>query len=127
LTFVDNAVDMTTGTIKLKGTFANADRKLWPGQFVRVIVRLANRADTLVVPTQALQTGQDGQFVFVVKEDMTVESRPVVVGSRVEQDVVIEKGLERGEKVVTEGQLRLVPGSRIRIGPGGPGGRKKKA
>src|SRR5215471_7015447 len=123
LTFVDNAVDMTTGTIRLKGTFTNEDKKLWPGQFVRVIVRLAQRPDTLVVPTQALQMGQDGQFVFVVKEDNTVESRPVVVGPRVDQDVVIEKGLDEGEKIVTEGTLRLVPGSRIRIGGGG--GKKK--
>jgi membrane fusion protein, multidrug efflux system len=129
LTFIDNAVDMTTGTIKLKGTFTNVDRKLWPGQFVRVVVRLAQRPDTLVVPTQALQMGQDGQFVFVVKEDNTVESRPVIVGPRVDQDVVIEKGLNEGEKVVTEGTLRLVPGSRIRVGGpgGGPGGKKKKA
>jgi membrane fusion protein, multidrug efflux system len=128
LTFVDNAVDMTTGTIKLKGTFTNADRKLWPGQFVRVVVRLAQRQDAVVVPTQAVQTGQDGVFVFVVKGDNTVDSRPVTVGARVDQDVVIEKGLEQGEKVVTEGTLRLVPGSRIRVGGGAPpgGGRKKK-
>jgi len=127
LTLVDNTVDMTTGTIKLKGTFPNEDRKLWPGQFVRVVVRLAQRADTLVVPTQALQMGQDGQFVYVVKEDNTVDPRPVTVGARVDQDVVIEKGLNEGEKVVTEGTLRLVPGSRIRIGGSGgaPGGKKK--
>jgi membrane fusion protein, multidrug efflux system len=130
LTFVDNAVDMTTGTIRLKGTFTNQDRKLWPGQFVRVVVKLTERPDTLVVPTQALQTGQDGQFVFVVKQNMTVESRPVTVGPRVDQEVVIEKGLEPGEQVVTEGQLRLVPGSRVRIGGGpggGPRGGRKKA
>jgi multidrug efflux system membrane fusion protein len=130
LTFVDNAVDMTTGTIKLKGTFTNDDRKLWPGQFVRVVVRLTERPDAVVIPTQAVQTGQDGVFVYVVTEKMTVESRPVVVGARVDQEMVIEKGLNEGERVVTEGTLRLVPGSRIRIGggPGGaPGGRKKKA
>ena len=127
LTFVDNNVDMTTGTIKLKGTFSNEDHLLWPGQFVRVVLRLAQRADAVVVPTQALQMGQDGQFVYVVKQDMTVESRAVTVGSRVDQDVVIEKGLGQGERVVTEGTLRLVPGSRIRIGgPGGSGGGKKK-
>jgi multidrug efflux system membrane fusion protein len=127
LTFVDNAVDMTTGTIKLKGTFPNEDRKLWPGQFVRVIVLLTQRADAVVVPTQAVQTGQDGVFVYVVKDDSTVATRPVTVGARVDQDVVIEKGLEQGEKVVTEGTLRLVPGSRIRVGGGpGGGGRKNK-
>ncbi len=127
LTFVDNAVDMTTGTIKLKGTFTNEDRRLWPGQFVRVVVLLTQRPDAVVVPTQAVQTGQDGVFVYVVKENNTVDSRPVVLGSRVDQDVVIEKGLEQGEKVVTEGTLRLVPGSRIRVGGGpGGGGRKKK-
>jgi multidrug efflux system membrane fusion protein len=128
LSFVDNAVDMTTGTIKLKGTFTNADHKLWPGQFVRVVLRLADRPDALVVPTQALQTGQDGQFVFVVKQDMTVESRAVTVGARVDQDVVIESGLSEGERVITEGQLRLAPGSRVRLGGGGggPGGGKKR-
>ena len=112
LTFVDNAVDMTTGTIKLKGTFPNKDRKLWPGQFVRVVLRLTTRPNAVVVPNQAVQTGQDGVFVYVVKEDRTVESRPVMTGARVDQDVVIEKGLEHGETVVTEGPLRLVPGSR---------------
>lgn len=128
LTFVDNAVDMTTGTIKLKGTFANEDRKLWPGQFVRVIMRLTERPDAVVVPTQAVQTGQDGVFVYVVKDNMTVESRPVVTGARVDEDMVIEKGLSQGEQVVTEGTLRLVPGSRIRIGngAGAPGGVRKK-
>ena len=127
LTFVDNAVDMTTGTIKLKGTFANEDRKLWPGQFVRVVVRLTERPDAVVIPTQAVQTGQDGVYVYVVRADNTVESRVVTVGARVDQDVVIEKGLARGERVITEGTLRLVPGSRIRIGGApAPGGRKKK-
>lgn len=115
LTFVDNAVDMTTGTIKLKGTFTNADHRLWPGQFVRVTLRLAEQPDALVVPTQAIQNGQDGQFVFVVKKDMTVESRPVTPGMRVDEDVVVEKGLESGETVVTEGHLRLAPGIRVQV------------
>jgi multidrug efflux system membrane fusion protein len=130
LTFVDNAVDMTTGTIKLKATFTNEDRRLWPGQFVRVVVRLTQRPDAVVIPTQAVQTGQDGVFVYVVKDDNTVEPRVVTVGARIDQEVVIEKGLDKGERVITEGTLRLVPGSRIRIGngPGGgaPGGKKKK-
>jgi multidrug efflux system membrane fusion protein len=115
LTFVDNAVDITTGTIKLKGTFTNSDHRLWPGQFVRVTLRLAEQPDALVVPTQAIQNGQDGQFVFVVKKDMTVESRPVTPGMRVEEDVVVEKGLESGETVVTEGHLRLAPGIRVQV------------
>lgn len=125
LTFVDNAVDMTTGTIKLKATFPNADHKLWPGEFVRVILRLTTQRDAVVVPNEAIQTGQNGSFVYVVKQDRTVESRPVTPGARVDQDMVIESGLEPGETVVTEGQLRLAPGSRIaaRDGKGGGGQR----
>ncbi len=113
LTFVDNAVDMTTGTIKLKGTFPNTDHKLWPGQFVRVTLRLTTQPNAVVVPNEAVQTGQTGTFVYVVKPDRTVESRTVTTGARVGQDMVIDKGLEAGETVVTEGQLRLAPGSRV--------------
>ena len=113
LTFVDNAVDMATGTIKLKGTFPNPGRRLWPGQFVRVSLRLTTQSNALVVPNQAVQTGQSGEFVFVVKEDRTVESRPVTTGVRSDQELVVHKGLEFGETVVTEGQLRLAPGSRV--------------
>ena len=115
LTFVDNNVDMGTGTIKLKGTFPNKEHKLWPGQFVRVSLRLTTQNNALVVPNQAVQTGQSGEFVFVVKEDRTVESRPVVTGVRADQDLVVDKGLEFGETVVTEGQLRLAPGSRVAV------------
>lgn len=118
LTFTDNAVDQTTGTIRLKGTFPNSDHNLWPGEFVRVTLRLAMEKDALVVPNEAVQTGQDGSYVFVVKQDRTVESRPVVTGARVNQDLVIEKGLQAGEVVVTEGQLRLAPGSRVQMGGG---------
>jgi len=125
LTFVDNNVDMTTGTIKLKGTFPNTDRKLWPGQFVRVNLRLTTQSNALVVPNQAVQTGQSGEFVFVVKPDRTVESRAVTTGVRSDQALVIDKGLEFGETVVTEGQLRLAPGTRVSVRePGrGRGGR----
>src|SRR5579872_4598481 len=124
LTFVDNAVDTTTGTIKLKGTFPNADHKLWPGEFVRVTLRLTTQADAVVVPNEAVQTGQAGSFVYVVKPDHTVDSRSITTGARVDQDMVIESGLEPGETVVTEGQLRLAPGSRIAVrdGRGGGGG-----
>ena len=114
LTFIDNNVDMTTGTIKLKGTFPNTDRQLWPGQYVNVVLRETTRPHALVVPNQAVQSGQDGSFVYVVDDDRTVAARPVTVtGPRVDQDLVIEKGLEDGDTVVTEGQLRLAPGSRV--------------
>jgi membrane fusion protein, multidrug efflux system len=125
LTFVDNAVDMTTDTIKLKATFGNPDRRLWPGQFARVTLRLATVPHAIVVPSQAVQTGQDGQYAFVVKPDSTVEQRPIVAGQRVDQDTVVEKGLQPGEVVVTEGQLRLEPGSRVTTdlnAPPGAGG-----
>ena len=128
LTFVDNNVDTSTGTIKLKGTFENTEKKLWPGEFVRVVLRLTTQANASVVPNQAVQTGQDGSFVYVVKKDNTVESRPVITGSRMDQDMVIDKGLDPGETVVTEGQLRLAPGSRVQVRDGSaPGGRRKKA
>ena len=125
LTFVDNAVDTTTGTIKLKGTFENHDRKLWPGQFVRVTLRLSTRPNAIVVPNQAIQTGQNGTFVWVVKPNRSVEVRNVTASLRVDQDMVVDHGLEAGETVVTEGQLRLAPDSRVvvRDGRGGPGGR----
>ncbi|PYQ70836.1 MAG: efflux RND transporter periplasmic adaptor subunit [Acidobacteria bacterium] len=127
LTFVDNAVEMTTDTIRLKATFDNADRRLWPGQFARVTLRLATLPHATVVPSQAVQTGQDGQYVFVVKQDSTVEQRPVTTAQRADQDIVVEKGLKSGETVVTEGQLRLEPGSRVttdlNAAPGGRGGR----
>jgi multidrug efflux system membrane fusion protein len=127
LTFIDNTVDVTTGTIKLKGTFPNAGHKLWPGQFVRVTLRLTTQKDAVVVPNEAIQTGQNSQFVYVVKPDRTVESRNVVTGARVNQDMVVNEGLEAGETVVTEGQLRLAPGSKVVVRDGrGGGGRGKR-
>ncbi len=113
LSFIDNNVDASTGTIKLKGTFQNTDRKLWPGQFVNATLRLTTRPNAVVVPNNAVQTSQDGNYIYVVKEDQTVEARPVTVGPRVAQEIVIEKGMAAGETVVTEGQLRLQPGSHI--------------
>lgn len=113
LTFVDNAVDVTTDTIKLKATLPNPDRRLWPGQFARVTLRLTTLPHALVVPSQAVQTGQDGQYVFVVKDDSTVEQRPIASTQHVNDDAVIDKGLSAGETVVTEGQLRLEPGARV--------------
>jgi len=122
LTFIDNSVDTTTGTIKLKGTFQNKDRKLWPGQFLNVTLRLTTQPNAVTVPNQAVQNGQDGQFIYVVKPDRTVEARNVEIGSRVDQDLVILKGIDPGETVVTEGQLRLQPGSRVQMGEGRRGG-----
>ncbi len=121
LTFIDNSVDTTTGTIKLKGTFENKDLKLWPGQFLNVSLRLTTMPNAITVPNEAVQNGQDGQFVYVVGSDSKVEDRPVTIGERVDQDLVILKGLEAGETVVTQGQLRLQPGSLVSIGEG-PGG-----
>jgi multidrug efflux system membrane fusion protein len=108
-------VDTSTGTIKLKGTFQNKDRKLWPGQFVNVGLRLTVRNNAVVVPNQAVQTGQDGTYVYLVAEDRSVSVRPIQTGPRIDQDMVIDKGLEGGETVVTEGQLRLQPGSKVQI------------
>lgn len=115
LTFVDNTVDSTTGTIRLKGTFPNADKRLWPGQFVNVILTLSTETGAVVVGSQAVQTGQAGSFVFVVNNDLLVESRPVVVGRTYGGDVVIKKGLQAGERIVADGQLRLVPGAKVEI------------
>lgn len=115
LTFVDNAVDVNTGTIKLRATFANKERHLWPGQFVDVVMTLTTQPNAVVVPSQAVQTGQSGQYVFVIKNDLTVESRPIIVGRSLDGETVIEKGLQSGERVVTDGQLRLVPGAKVEI------------
>jgi multidrug efflux system membrane fusion protein len=115
LTFVDNRVDAATGTIRLKATFENTDKRLWPGQFVGVSLGLASQPDALVLPAQAVQTGQGEQFVFVVKADQTVEYRAVGVERLMDGEAVINKGLAAGEQVVTDGQLRLVPGARVVI------------
>lgn len=115
LTFVDNAVDQTTGTIKLRGTFDNSDRRLWPGQFVNVVVTLTTQKGVVVVPSQTVQTGQVGTYVFVVKPDLTAESRPVRVGRVVGGETVISEGLQPGERVVTDGQLGLVSGAKVQV------------
>lgn len=115
LTFVDNAVDTTTSTILLKATFANKNERLWPGQFVDLTVILGEEPDRVVCPAPAIQTGQEGQHVFVVKSDSTVELRPVQVARMDERDAVITSGLSAGETVVTDGQLRLVQGSTVEI------------
>jgi len=121
LSFIGNAVDAATGTIQLKGTFPNADRRLWPGQFANVVLTLTVRSGAVVVPSEAIQTGQQGQYVFVVKPDLTVEARPVTTGEVIGDRTVIGKGIAAGEKVVTDGQLRLVPGTKVeaKTGTGG--------
>jgi multidrug efflux system membrane fusion protein len=113
LTFIDNSVDQTTGMIKLKATFANNDRRLWPGQFVNAALTLSKQPDAIVVPSQAVQTGQQGDYVFVIKQDMTAEARPVAISQNIGGQAVVRQGLQPGERVVTDGQLRLVPGSKV--------------
>jgi membrane fusion protein, multidrug efflux system len=121
LTFIDNSVDTTTGTILLKATFANTNNVLWPGQFVQVTLTLSELTNAVVVPSQAIQNGQDGPFVYVVKPDPTnaenqvVENRQVTTGITYENLTVIKKGVQRGETVVTDGQLRLAPGVKVTI------------
>jgi multidrug efflux system membrane fusion protein len=113
LAFVDNAVDETTGTILLKAVFPNGDEKLWPGQFVQLALRLDELTNAVVVPSQTVETGQNGQFVFVVKADQTVEQRAVKTSVTVKGETVIAAGLVAGETVVTDGQLRLAPGTAV--------------
>lgn len=123
VTFIDNMVDKTTGTIRIKGTFSNKEKRLWPGQFVNIILALTTQSNTLTVPSQAIQTGLEGQYVFVIKPDLTAESRPVVVNRSLNGQTVIEKGLKAGETVVTDGQFQLVSGTKVQIkkGPEGKG------
>jgi multidrug efflux system membrane fusion protein len=115
ITFVDNAVDVTTGQIKVKGTFPNTDRRLWPGQYVNASLTLSDESNAVVAPSIAVQTGQQGTYAFVVKPDQTVELRNVVVERTSGDDSVIKSGLKPGEVVVTDGVLRLVPGTKVTI------------
>jgi multidrug efflux system membrane fusion protein len=118
LTFIDNSVDLTTGTIKLKATFDNAAHALWPGQFADVNLTLKSQPNAIVVPTAALQTSQSGTYVYVVDQDLTAKQQPVKVGWNVGEDTVIASGLQPGERVVTDGQLRLTPGAKVDIKSG---------
>lgn len=113
ISFLDNTVNPATGTIKLKGVFANKSRKLWPGQFTEVLITLSSLKNAVVVPTHAIQTSQQGEFVYVVKADNKVEMRPVVSASETGGETVIGKGLSAGEVVVVDGQLRLTPGATV--------------
>jgi multidrug efflux system membrane fusion protein len=114
LTFIDHSVDASSGTIFLKATFENRDRALWPGQLVQVVLRLGEE-EAVVAPEAAVQSGQQGDFVFVVKDDSTVESRQVEVARSLGDRVVIAEGLAGGERVVTEGHLRLTPGAKVTV------------
>lgn len=118
LSFIDNAVDMKTGTVLLKGLFPNADEMLWPGQFVTVTLTLRTQPHALLVPAAAIQTGQQGPYVFVVGKDLTAQVRPVVTGLAVADEVVVENGLELGDTVVIRGQVRLAAGTKVEIKTG---------
>jgi membrane fusion protein, multidrug efflux system len=120
LIFVDNAVDPTTGTIRLRARFPNKENALWPGQFVNVVVRLFEQADAIVIPSQAVQTGPEGQYVYVVGEDMAVDLRKIQVQRTDGERTIVAAGLTRGERVVTQGQLRLGPKTRVQFGKPGP-------
>jgi membrane fusion protein, multidrug efflux system len=127
LTFVDNAIDNSTGTIQLKGSFPNRSERLWPGQFVNVTVILGSQPDALVAPSKAVQTGQQGQFVFVVKPNSTVEARPVIVDRAIGEETILKSGVKPGETVVTDGQFQLVPGAKVQIkGSGNDEARRRK-
>jgi multidrug efflux system membrane fusion protein len=132
LGFLDNAVDSLTGTVTAKAQFANTTDALWPGQYVRVDVELDVQPDALAVPTRAVLPGQQGSYVFVVESDATAKVRPVTVGRAVGDMTTIESGLAVGDRVVVEGQSRLVPGARVDAKPASPpaavaGGRGARA
>jgi multidrug efflux system membrane fusion protein len=138
ITFIDNAVDPTTGQIKVKASFGNEDRRLWPGQFVNVTLTLTVEPDAIVVPTAAVQSGQQGTYVFVLKPDKTVELRSIAVEREAAESTIVQNGLTGGEIVVTDGQLRLAAGSKVTVksgpgevgeagGPSGPAARGVKA
>ncbi len=115
LSFVDNAVKATSGTIELKGVFENSDLELWPGQFVNVELQLRVESGALVAPSRAVQSGQKGNHVFVIKPDQTVEVRQVELVRTLGDDAVIAKGVQPGERVVIDGQSRLTPGARVEV------------
>ena len=121
LTFIDNTIDKTSGTIRLGAVFANAAERLWPGLYVEVCVELTVQQRAVVVPSQCVQTGRDGKYVFVIGPDKTVQIRDVVVDRQRGEEVVIGSGLEGGETVVSDGQLRLTPGAKAEIKPPGTG------
>jgi len=120
LIFVDNAVDPSTGTIRMRARFPNKENLLWPGQFVNVSVRLFEQADAIIIPSRAVQTGPEGQYVYVVDRDMVVDVRRITVQRTEGERAVVASGLAKGEQVVTQGQLRLGPKTRVQIGKPAP-------
>lgn len=118
ITFIDNSVDSTTGQIKIKASFPNADHRLWPGQFATVTVTLSTEPNAIVVPAAAVQTGQQGEYVFVVQPDMSVELRNIEIQRQIGDATVIQSGLKPDEIVVTDGQLRLISGTKVSIKSG---------
>jgi multidrug efflux system membrane fusion protein len=120
LSFIDNTADATTGTIKLKAEFPNADKALWPGQFVNVVLTLHEQKDAIVTPSAAVQSGPTGQYVFVVKPDSTVELRNIKIARAEGDETVVASGLQAGDQVVTVGQLRLAPGTKVNVGKAVP-------
>ena len=121
LTFIDNGVDTTTGMFKLKATFQNKDRRLWPGEFVDVALQLSIQKNAVVVPTKSIQTGQQGEYVYVVRADSTAESRPVKTMGVYQNLTVISNGLNAGEHVIVNGQLRVAPNAKVVVQGGLPG------
>ena len=115
LTFIDNGVDTTTGMVKLKGTFQNKDRRLWPGEFVDVALVLSTQRNAIVVPTKAIQTGQQGEYVYVIRADSTAESRPVKTAGAYQNLTLISDGLKAGERVIVNGQLRVAPNTKVMV------------
>ena len=115
LTFVDNAVKDATGTVNLRATIANGDRRFWPGRFVNVRLVLRVLRGAILIPATAPQMSAKGQFVYVVKEDSTAEMRPVTVGQKQGEMVVVEKGIAPGDKVVVNGQLGFTPGGKVLV------------
>jgi multidrug efflux system membrane fusion protein len=121
LTFIDNGVDTTTGMFKLKGTFQNKDRRLWPGEYVDVALVLSTQKNAVVVPTKAIQTGQQGEYVYVVRPDSTAESRPVKTAGAYQNLTLIAEGLKTGEQVIVNGQLRVAPNAKVVVQSTVPG------
>ena len=121
LTFIDNGVDTTTGMFKLKGTYQNKDRRLWPGQFVDVALELSMQKDAVVVPTRAIQSGQQGEYVYVVRTDSTAEARPVRTEGAYQSLTLISEGLRVGEQVIVNGQLRVAPNAKVIVQAAPPG------
>ena len=115
LFFIDNTVDASTGTIKLKALFPNTARNLWPGEFLNVTLRVSTDQGATVVPSAAVETGQNGKYVFVVGSDCIARMQPVATGTAAGDEVVITKGVSPGARVVTDGQVNVVPGETVAV------------